>query len=153
MELISREGVLKVFGNIHPLDHNTNAYKLNIEQLPIIESRAKGKWNHYTDDRNDYVECSECHYGDEGEVKLGYPQKMGWRFCPHCGADMRGKDEEESENKLREIAERQKQREIDEMVKQGGDRELIEYIYDKLIERVCSEMDRRLMGGTDDDTV
>ena len=52
--------------------------------------RPKGKWNHYTDDRNDYVECSECHYGDEGEVKLGYPQKMGWRFCPHCGADMRG---------------------------------------------------------------
>ena len=56
----------------------------------------------------------------------------------------------QSLSKLREIAERQKQREIDEMVKQGGDRELIEYIYDRLIERVCSEMDRRLMGGTEE---
>lgn len=62
-------------------------------------------------------------------------------------------DKEESENELREIAERQKQREIDEMVKQGGDRELIEYIYDRLIERVCSEIDRKLIGGAEDDTV
>lgn len=59
----------------------------------------------------------------------------------------------QSLSKLREIAERQKQREIDEMVKQGGDRELIEYIYDRLIEKLCFEIDRKLIGGTEDDTV
>ena len=56
------------------------------------KGRQEGGWDHYTDDKFDYVECSECHYGDEGELLYGYPQKMGWKYCPRCGAYMRGEN-------------------------------------------------------------
>lgn len=52
-----------------------------------------GRWNHYTDDIDDFLECSECHYGSEGEVPFGYPAKMGWKYCPCCGAEMFGGEE------------------------------------------------------------
>ena len=59
-----------------------------VDLQPTVESRPKGKWHHYTDDKRDYAECSECGYGDEGEVYLGEETN----FCPNCGADMRGKE-------------------------------------------------------------
>lgn len=85
MELISREEALKVFGDIHPLDHNTNAYKLRIEKLPIIESRPKGKWIEYWFQENVIagVKCSNCN-----SVPMMNLKKK-WNFCPNCGADMR----------------------------------------------------------------
>lgn len=43
-----------------------------------------GLWIWWTDDRADYYECSECGYGDEGEVKFGEETN----FCPCCGAKM-----------------------------------------------------------------
>lgn len=47
---------------------------------------------------------------------------------------------------LREIAEREKQKEIDEMVRKGADREFVELVYDKVIERLYEELDRKLLG-------
>ena len=47
---------------------------------------------------------------------------------------------------LREIAEREKRKEIDEMVKKGADREFVELVYDKVIERLYEELDRKLLG-------
>ena len=55
-----------------------------LEQQPM-----KGKWIHWTDDFKDYVTCSCCDYGEEGEVLL----KDKTPFCPICGADMRGDTE------------------------------------------------------------
>lgn len=48
-------------------------------------SRPRGKWIHWTDDYKDYVTCSCCEYGEEGEVLLSDKTP----FCPICGADMR----------------------------------------------------------------
>ena len=45
-----------------------------------------GYWVHWTDDRKDYCSCSECGYGDEGEVLLDNRTP----FCPVCGTKMAG---------------------------------------------------------------
>ena len=56
------------------------------KRLPsVTPSRPKGKWIHWTDDYKDYVTCSCCEYGEEGEVLLSDKTP----FCPICGADMR----------------------------------------------------------------
>ena len=58
-----------------------------INELPSVTPQPmKGKWIHWTDDFKDYVTCSCCDYGEEGEVLL----KDKTPFCPICGADMRG---------------------------------------------------------------
>lgn len=65
-------------------------FKSILEELPsVTPSRPKGKWIHWTDDYKDYVTCSCCGYGEEGEVLLSDKTP----FCPICGADMRGDTE------------------------------------------------------------
>ena len=40
-----------------------------VKSMPsITPTRPKGKWIHWTDDYKDYVTCSCCGYGEEGEV-------------------------------------------------------------------------------------
>ena len=41
-------------------------------------------WIKKNDDHFDWLECSECGYGSEGEVEKATP------FCPICGARMDG---------------------------------------------------------------
>ena len=61
-----------------------------IIDLPsVTPTRPKGKWIHWTDDYKDYVTCSCCGYGEEGEVLLNDKTP----FCSICGADMRGETE------------------------------------------------------------
>lgn len=53
--------------------------------LAWIEAQPKvGRWIHWTDDRKDYVSCSCCAYGDEGEVLL----RDITPYCPICGCKM-----------------------------------------------------------------
>ena len=54
-------------------------------QLPAADVRENvhGEWIHYA--WSD--ECSICGY-DTGKYE------MGSKFCPNCGADMRGKEDE-----------------------------------------------------------
>lgn len=53
----------------------------NNEQVPTVEERPQGKWifKHNSSD----IWCSVC---DENFDEI--PQKF--KFCPNCGADMRG---------------------------------------------------------------
>lgn len=46
--------------------------------------RPTGSWVHKNDDFFDWLECSECGYGSDGEIKFG----EGTSYCPHCGAKM-----------------------------------------------------------------
>ena len=65
-----------------------------IKEAPEIESRPKGKWigisyDGYADGNPVYDrwECSNCGLeidDDNGEIL--------WRYCPDCGADMRGEE-------------------------------------------------------------
>lgn len=48
-----------------------------------------GHWIHRNDDYNDWLECSKCGYGSEGEVAYG----VDTPFCANCGAKMEGVEE------------------------------------------------------------
>ena len=67
-----------------------------LNELPPVNPKVKtGKWLHCNDDRNDWSECSECGYGDEGEVKFGEETP----YCPHCGSKNESEDKEWTEKK------------------------------------------------------
>ena len=48
------------------------------------ENKTMANWIKRNDDHFDWLECSECGYGSEGEVE------KATHFCPICGARMDG---------------------------------------------------------------
>lgn len=99
-DCISREQTLKAFTakcvgecaccKYNGSDNGTAENCKLIKSMPSVTStRPKGKWIHWTDDYKDYVTCSCCGYGEEGEVLLSDKTP----FCPICGADMKGDSE------------------------------------------------------------
>ena len=66
---------------IHTLE-SVNSFLKEVSSMDL----DRVHWIHMNDDFNDWLECSRCGYGSEGEVKYG----QGTNFCPNCGADMRG---------------------------------------------------------------
>lgn len=63
--------------------------------LPVIPIRKKGKWCKQTDGYSNWYECSECGYGDEGEMECISEYDVRTNYCPNCGAEM--VDSQESE--------------------------------------------------------
>lgn len=55
-----------------------------ILEIHKTEKTKTGHWVQWTDDKADYCKCSECGYGEEGEVKYGEETP----YCPICGAEM-----------------------------------------------------------------
>lgn len=87
-DYIRREYALAVFGDLHPLDYNANAYYHKIQKLPSADVRptVRGKWlltlTHH------YPYCSNCDWmPEEDEMTRGF-----YRFCPACGAEMRSEE-------------------------------------------------------------
>ena len=94
-DAISRQAVLDIwhttYSNVR-IENDEIQYKKIAYELPsVTPSRPRGKWIHWTDDYKDYVTCSCCEYGEEGEVLLSDKTP----FCPICGADMRESEVEE----------------------------------------------------------
>ena len=57
------------------------------EAMDLIEERKQGEWEYgYTYPDGKYVKCSEC----QEIIKCIYPMK----YCPNCGAEMRGNENE-----------------------------------------------------------
>lgn len=90
-QLISRELVLKRLTKLGTRTHDTKEANAigqcmrEVEKAPFITLiRETGFWAHKNDDYNDWLECSECGYGSEGEVKMNCETP----YCPHCGALM-----------------------------------------------------------------
>lgn len=57
-----------------------------VNLMPTIEERKKGKWIHHDGGYSDHYECTAC--GRDTVLTEGK-----WRYCPNCGADMRGGQE------------------------------------------------------------
>ena len=58
-----------------------------------LSERPQGEWEYNQYDGNPNIgnwHCSECRHIVYG----GYSQKPYYNFCPNCGADMRGKKNE-----------------------------------------------------------
>jgi len=66
------------------LEHNKILSNM-IKQLPSAQpERKKGNWILIADGYTDYVKCDQCG-------NISYVER---NFCPSCGADMRGEQDE-----------------------------------------------------------
>ena len=84
-------------------DH-AKEYLSVIPAADVVEVR-RGEWivkKRHTDSENAYIDgvyyagafCSECDYCiHESLGSYGYPTLKTTNFCPNCGADMRGKND------------------------------------------------------------
>ena len=110
-DLIDRQAVLNCFhswvdkrGDVHAPDEMPE-YEA-IEALPTIEERKKGKWkieemntfemSYGTTGYEPVYRCSVCERVTESYFRYEkpiMPEDADFpRFCPNCGADMRGED-------------------------------------------------------------
>jgi len=96
-DLISREAALKCFhswvnqyGDVYTPDEMPE-YQA-IEALPSAQSESKkGKWIEAYDPFNRISgRCSVCGW----EAHLYEDDVVGMNYCPNCGADMRGEQDE-----------------------------------------------------------
>lgn len=92
-DLISRQAVLDLFGDIHPLDYNNRAYVSMIKELPSIKAKPiiYGEWE-LVDDTFDEMKDYKCNLCGQLCAMSIYKTM---NFCPNCGAYMRGKKNEE----------------------------------------------------------
>ena len=77
-DCISRQQVLDFFKD--------DVYVCNeVMNMPSVTPKPKtGHWIFKNDDYYNWLECSECGYGSEGEVKYGEDTP----YCPNCGCRM-----------------------------------------------------------------
>lgn len=61
------------------------AIKKAMDCMPTIEERKTGKW--ITQEFGSWAECSECH--ELYDIPIAQSN-----FCPKCGADMRGEEDD-----------------------------------------------------------
>ncbi len=95
--VLDTEPTLPYQNNLNPsytryvaqMDERTKL-KFMIADAPTIEARKKGEWN-CGDDMFEYAICSVCKW-DSGEA-WEYAKKY-FRYCPNCGADMRGESDD-----------------------------------------------------------
>ena len=67
-----------------------DAYHMAIEAL---SGRPQGEWIEVEDYIGDvHYKCTQC--GEEWTFPDGTPEENNANFCPKCGADLRGKDNE-----------------------------------------------------------
>ena len=83
-DLISRGAVMEMLTNIelsYTVIPITEA-KLQLRELPTVEAKpvVKGKWI-FVQDMIPYYRCSNCSATNDYALA---------KFCPNCGADMRG---------------------------------------------------------------
>lgn len=87
-ELTEREGYLIGFPDDDIIPFLADKYYHNDICSECLDKLKDGHvtaiWEWFTDDRNDYVRCTRCGYGEEGEIKLGDESP----YCPNCGAEM-----------------------------------------------------------------
>ena len=91
-DLISRQAAIETIMGQPPEPHYPSWYAAQIEKLPSAQpERKRGKWIVWDEIiagiYHTVSECSECGFTTD---KM-YREEM--RYCPTCGADMRGEQD------------------------------------------------------------
>ena len=102
-DLISRQAAIEAIDAVFPVDPMKSEYaqgiacgaalaKTYVEQLPPAQSeRQKGQWEGTLLVKNSgRVKCSECYAIYDWDTQAQY-----FKYCPNCGADMRGAERRE----------------------------------------------------------
>ena len=98
-DLISREAAIDAINGLPKWIDTENGVCLDYadviavlsEHLPSAQPRPKGKWIPYSKVYENRNRCSECDYH-----LVGTPAHEA-TFCPNCGADMRGEQDDSSQ--------------------------------------------------------
>ena len=88
-DLISRQAAIDAIMG-EPTDaHYPSWYAERLEQLPSAQpERKKGQW--MKEDRGHVEYCAVC---DQCGFDWIWSDREYFKFCPNCGADMRGEEE------------------------------------------------------------
>ena len=92
-DLISRQAVLDIFGDIHPLDYNARAYVAQIKELPTAEQNLKEKFEREIEIANKDIDFAEGTDESEENYMRGY---LGGILCAY--RTVFGRNYEENEN-------------------------------------------------------
>ena len=92
-DLISRQAVLDLFGDIHPLDYNARAYVAQIKELPTAEQNLKEKFEREIEIANKDIDFAEGTDESEENYMRGY---LGGILCAY--RTVFGRNYEENEN-------------------------------------------------------
>lgn len=79
-DLISRQAVLDIFGDIHPLDYNARAYVAQIKELPSAEQNLKEKFEREIEIANKDIDFAEGTDESEENYMRGY---LGGILCAY----------------------------------------------------------------------
>ena len=93
-DLISRQAAIDAFDSYildETTDLNGNTVREVLEKMPSTQpERKKGKWIHDKDDTLLSGYCSRCGW----ESIIMETDVADMPYCPNCGADMRGEDDD-----------------------------------------------------------
>ena len=102
-DLVKREDAMRVvmwFGRSEE-QYPSSYIKKRIMEIPAAD-RPKGEWIDSTEQTwTPSIKCSNCgamfhEVATDLIEKYGLSVADDWNFCPNCGADMRGADDERS---------------------------------------------------------
>ena len=105
-DLISRQAVLDIFGDIHQLDYNARAYVTQIKELPSAEKTDTNhyrlvdtSYSPYTIDSTTKIAEKTAEWVNKNGIKTCNNCGIGlsfayYKFCPNCGVRMKGEQTE-----------------------------------------------------------
>lgn len=86
-KLDSRELIAKMIQDAPTVKEIPTTIPIEIFERLLSSDREHGEWIHKCISGDRFCECSVCH-------SQTYQVSQLYEFCPHCGADMRGKKNE-----------------------------------------------------------
>lgn len=95
-DTISRQAVLDMATTIQTDDFSGNEIieVVEVDDVkalpPVTPERPKGEWK-YTDEVHEIARCSKCNFLIDASGCIDPEEYISiYKYCPNCGADMRG---------------------------------------------------------------
>lgn len=77
-------------------DFKTKYNDLEVEVVDVEPQRMRGRWERTVIGKARHIICSSCKVGYYAQdVPHDLSGNVAWKYCPECGADMRGGQDED----------------------------------------------------------